>query len=420
MERGRLILIIVGITILLVAIVVAIAVPVSLNNKSKRDSDLARQYMREVPLIDGHNDLPWQLVIYEDNDLARIDLNQRPTFNVSHTDIPRLREGLVGAQFWAAYTYCTSQYKDAVVHAIAQIDVIKRMVQEYPEVFEFVTTAQGIRDAFENGKIASLIGVEGGHNIDNSFAVLRAFYDLGTRYMTITHSCNTPWADNWKEDFEPEDQHNGLSEFGKDVIREMNRLGMLIDLSHVSVDTMNDALDVTEAPVIFSHTSAYALCNHYRNAPDSILTRVKENKGIVMVNFYTLYINCPPNNVTADPAYATLAQVADHMDHIKEVCGWECVGFGSDYDGIDTAPEGLEDVTTFPALVTELIQRQWTEEEIKGALGNNFLRVFEEAEQVSRDLKANGMKPKVATLPRDEPDEANNDCRTYMYGTSFY
>ncbi|XP_041454447.1 dipeptidase 1-like [Lytechinus variegatus] len=420
MERGRLILIIVGITILLVAIVVAIAVPVSLNNKSKRDSDLARQYMREVPLIDGHNDLPWQLVIYEDNDLSRIDLNQRPTFNVTHTDIPRLREGLVGAQFWAAYTYCTSQYKDAVVHAIAQIDVIKRMVQEYPEVFEFVTTAQGIRDAFENGKIASLIGVEGGHNIDNSFAVLRAFYDLGTRYMTITHSCNTPWADNWKEDFEPEDQHNGLSEFGKDVIREMNRLGMLVDLSHVSVDTMNDALDVTEAPVIFSHTSAYALCNHYRNAPDSVLRRVKENKGIVMVNFYTLYINCPPNNVTADPSYATLAQVADHMDHIKEVCGWECVGFGSDYDGIDTAPEGLEDASTFPALVTELIQRQWTEEEIKGALGNNFLRVFEEAEQVSRDLKANGMKPKVATLPRDEPDEANNVCRTYMYGTSFY
>ncbi|XP_041454046.1 dipeptidase 1-like [Lytechinus variegatus] len=413
MDRSRLIFIVVGVGVL-AAIIVAIAVPVSLNNKSKRSPELARQYMRETPLIDGHNDLPYQFKKGINNQLQTVNLNERPPWDPTHTDIPRLRDGLVGAQFWAAYTSCDSQYNDAVMHILDQIDVIKRMVQMYPETFDFVTTAEGIRDSHENGKIASLIGVEGGHNIDSSMASLRMLYELGVRYMTVTHSCNTPWADNWLMDEETTPEHNGLTDFGKDVIREMNRLGMLIDLSHVSVKTMNDVLDIVTAPVMFSHTSAYELCNHYRNAPNSILTRVKENGGVVMVNFYTKYINCPPQNVTADDGYATLAQVADHMDHIKLICGWECVGFGSDYDGVGTVPEGLEDVSKFPDLVAELIERGWTEEEVKGALGNNLLRVFDAVEE-ERDALAADTLPYENTMPRDSGAEVNNTCRTYVY-----
>lgn len=417
MERSRLIIILVAVGILTVAIVVAIAVPVSMNNnKSKRASELAIQYMKEVPLIDGHNDLPWQFKKAVNNMLQTVDLTQTPTWDPTHTDIPRLRTGQVGAQFWAAYTSCDSQYNDALMHILDQIDVIKRMVQMYPETFDFVTTAQGIVDSHENQKIASLIGVEGGHNIDSSMASLRMLYELGVRYMTVTHSCNTPWADNWLMDEETNPEHNGLTDFGKDVIREMNRLGMLVDLSHVSVKTMNDVFDLVNAPVMFSHTSAYELCNHYRNAPNSILTRVKENRGVVMVNFYTKYINCPPANVTADDNYATLAQVADHMDHIKLICGWECVGFGSDYDGVGTVPEGLEDVSKFPDLVTELLQRGWTEEEVKGALGNNLLRVFRAVEEESQRLMlVEKTLPYENTMPRDSGKEVNNTCRTYVY-----
>ncbi|XP_072013991.1 dipeptidase 1-like [Amphiura filiformis] len=370
----------------------------------------ARQWMQETPLIDGHNDLPWQFKKEINNEISMIDLNERPSWVPTHTDITRLREGLVGAQFWAAYTTCDSQYKDAIRHVLDQIDVIKRMCDMYPETFEFVTSSQGIREAFENGKIASLIGVEGGHNIQSSLAVLRMLYELGTRYMTVTHSCNTPWADNWLED-ESEDPpaFEGITPFGERVIKEMNRLGMLVDLAHVSKDTMLDILNLDDQPpVIFSHSSAFAVCGSYRNVQDDVLLKVKENGGVVMVNFATKYINCPPMNITDDTSYATLAQVAQHINYIKDTCGIECVGLGSDYDGVATVPDGLEDVSKFPDLIAYLIDDGWGESDIKALLGNNLLRVFEAVEQYSAN-HAN-ILPDETTISTDEiPDMS---CRT--------
>lgn len=349
-----------------------------------------------------HNDLPWQLLKLFNNQL------QDPEANLSslahtHTNIPKLKAGFVGGQFWSAYVPCDTQNRDAVKRTLEQIDVIQRMCQAYPETFACVTSSTGIRQAFQEGKVASLVGVEGGHSIDSSLGVLRALYHLGMRYMTLTHSCNTPWADNWLVDTgDDKAQSQGLSHFGQSVVKEMNRLGVMIDLAHVSVATMRAALKLSQAPVIFSHSSAYSLCPHRRNVPDDVLQLVKETGSLVMVNFYNDYVSCS--------AKANLSQVADHLDHIKKVAGAAAVGFGGDYDGVSRVPSGLEDVSKYPDLVAELLRRQWTEAEVRGALADNLLRVFEAVEQASNHAQVPGEEP----IPLGQLEAS---CRT-NYGYS--
>ncbi|NP_999273.1 dipeptidase 1 precursor [Sus scrofa] len=364
--------------------------------------DLAVRIMQDTPVIDGHNDLPWQLLNLFNNQL------QDPGANLSslahtHTNIPKLKAGFVGGQFWSAYVPCDTQNRDAVKRTLEQIDVIQRMCQAYPETFACVTSSTGIRQAFREGKVASLVGVEGGHSIDSSLGVLRALYHLGMRYMTLTHSCNTPWADNWLVDTgDDKAQSQGLSHFGQSVVKEMNRLGVMIDLAHVSVATMRAALKLSQAPVIFSHSSAYSLCPHRRNVPDDVLQLVKETGSLVMVNFYNDYVSCS--------AKANLSQVADHLDHIKKVAGAAAVGFGGDYDGVSRVPSGLEDVSKYPDLVAELLRRQWTEAEVRGALADNLLRVFEAVEQASNHAQVPGEEP----IPLGQLEAS---CRT-NYGYS--
>ncbi|XP_078696301.1 dipeptidase 1-like isoform X2 [Branchiostoma floridae x Branchiostoma belcheri] len=392
--------------VVVAVIAVAIAVPLALQRRDAT-ADRARRLMEEVPLVDGHNDWPWQLAKNFGNRLSQVNLGNdlRSEYTNSHTDIPRLRQGLVGAQFWAAYTPCNSQYQDTVTWTLRQIDVIERFTTKYPDTFQWVTTAQGIQDAFDAGKIGCMVGVEGGHSIDSSLAALRMLYNLGTRYMTITHSCNTPWADNWLETLNPTPEHNGLTDFGKLVIQEMNRLGMLVDLSHVSFKTMHDALDVTRAPVIFSHSSAYAICNHTRNVPDDVLRRLRDTGGVVMVNFYNDYINCGPNKTEN----TTIAQVADHCDYIRDVAGEDHVGLGADYDGVTRVPQGLEDVSTYPALIEELLNRGWTDDQIKKFLGLNLINVFKRAEEVSASMTMDPLDDLIPTAAI-----ANETCRTFL------
>ncbi|KAM9816821.1 dipeptidase 1 [Neosynchiropus ocellatus] len=353
--------------------------------------------MARTPLIDGHNDLPWQLRKQFNNELNKVNLYNLTT---THTNIPKIKEGRLGAQFWSAYVPCDTQYKDAVRQTLEQIDVVHRMCQKYPETFMFAYNSQDIRTAFSMNKTASLIGVEGGHSLDSSLGTLRVMYQLGVRYLTLTHSCNTPWADNWRVDTGTEpSQHDGLSPFGKQLIVEMNRLGMLIDLAHVTVKVMNQVLDMSAAPVIFSHSSAYGVCPHKRNVPDDVLRRVKEKGGIVMINFYNDYVTCSQS--------AKLSDVADHFDYIKKVGGADIIGFGGDYDGVTRLPEGLEDVSKVPQLVAELLRRNWTDVEVEAALGNNLLRVMKKVEDVRDTLKSKS--PDDVPIPYEE---VMNPCRT--------
>lgn len=391
--------------LLLVILSVSIAVPLTKSARKNRASsslEIANSILEKYPLIDGHNDLPYKIRI--EGTVGTIDLNSRldKIFNYSHTDIPRLRKGKLAAQFWSTYVKCDSQYKDAVKKSLEQIDIVKNFVAKYPNTFQFVTSAKGIMEAFKNGKIGSLVGLEGGHSIDSSLGALRMFYDLGVRYMTITHSCNTPWADNWMVDINKTDEFQGLTSFGEKVINEMNRIGMLVDLSHVSKDTMADVLRLAKAPVIYSHSSAFTICNHYRNVQDDILNLTKTNGGVVMVNFYNAYINCYPHNQTR----TTLKQVADHIDHIKNLVGVDYVGIGGDYDGVEELPEDLEDVSKYPNLFAELVTRGWNEADLAKLAGGNLLRVFEAAEKVRDEMSS--VPPDESFIPRNE--DRNTNC----------
>jgi membrane dipeptidase len=376
----------------------------------------AHRILREVPLVDGHNDLPWELRQRVSNHLDKLDLTQDTSRleKPMHTDIPRLKAGGLGAQFWSVYIPSDLGGPQAVGIVFEQIDVVHRLAERHPEVFEIAGTAADIERIHKAGRIASLIGMEGGHSINNSLGVLRQFYAAGARYMTITHSKNNDWADSGTD----APKHNGLTPFGEEVIREMNRLGMLVDLSHVSPDTMKDAMGVSEAPVIFSHSSARALDAHPRNVPDEILRKLPEDGGVVMVTFVpsfiseevrtwgatedaeearlkTLHPEDPDAVKTQLEAWtkahpspkATLAQVADHIEHVREVAGIEHVGIGSDFDGITSTPVGLDGVEDYPALLAELLRRGWTDEEVRKLVGENALRVMREVEKVSARLR---------------------------------
>ena len=345
---------------------------------------------RETPLIDGHNDIPWTFREKANRDLSKMDLRQRQP--QLHTDIPRLRQGGVGGQFWSVYVPVTMQGPEAVQATMEQIDFVYQMMDRYPDTFELARTAADIERIFKARKIASLIGMEGGHSIDNSLATLRMFYKLGARYMTLTHSSNTAWADSATD----QPKNGGLTPFGEGVVREMNWLGMMVDLSHVSPETMSDALQVTQAPVIFSHSSARAVNDHPRNVPDSILAKIPANGGVVMVNFVPGFISKEVREYEALLASqrqnqpvprASMAQVADHIDHIRKVAGINSIGLGSDFDGITTVPQNLEDVSKFPLLTAELLRRGYSKDDLRKILGQNVLRVMRQIEQVAARLQ---------------------------------
>ena len=416
-------------TALLVLASVLVSVPARSAPAGDADAVIAarvRHVLAEMPLIDGHNDLPWRIREDFGNDVGVIApqfdrTRQSPKADASPlmTDITRLHQGQVGGQFWSVWIPVSVQGPAAVQMTLEQIDVVKRMASRFPADLEVALSAADIRRIHRAHRIASLIGVEGGHQINNSLAVLRQFYDAGARYMTLTHTTNTGWADSATD----APAHGGLTPFGEDVVREMNRLGMLVDLSHVSEATMDRALAVTRAPVIYSHSSARALADHPRNVSDRVLRAVAKNGGVVMVNFAPGYVsdqrrvwgadaaaeaarnNSPPYEglyigqpdkaaaalaqwKAAHPMpHATLAEVADHVEHIRAVAGVDHVGIGSDFDGIDAGPDGLEGVDRLPALLAELARRGWSDTDLAKVAGGNLLRVFDEAATVSARLR---------------------------------
>jgi membrane dipeptidase len=393
----------------------AVSLPAHQGAPPAADPLLARALAihQRVPLIDGHNDYPWALRERVPSlDLARLDI--RGPQPAVMTDVPRLRAGGVGAQFWSVYVPSSTQGQGAVRMTLEQIDVVDRMARRYPDTFEMARTAADVERIHRAGRIASLIGVEGGHSIDGSLATLRAFSALGAGYMTLTHSANVPWADAATDS----PVLGGLSAFGELVVGEMNRLGMLVDLSHVSPDTMKDALRVSQAPVIFSHSSARAIADVPRNVPDEVLRLLPANGGVVMVTFVPSFVSPeggPAFNATfaelkrlqqvhpddaaaqkrgmdaflkAHPGpKATLAMVADHIDHIRAVAGIDHIGIGSDFDGIESVPEGLEDVSKYPALSVELLRRGYSDADVGKIIGGNVLRVMRQAEAVAARLQ---------------------------------
>ncbi|MDX1492718.1 MAG: alpha/beta fold hydrolase [Longimicrobiales bacterium] len=333
-----------------------------------------RRILSEVPLIDGHNDLPGKIrdAKTSQGDVGTYDLRQRTE---GDTDLPRLRAGMVGAQFWSVHV--SVDHPRPAMQQLEQLDIARRILKAYPDQLEFAGTASDIERVYGAGRIASLFGIEGGHVIENSLGALRTFYDAGARYMGLTHFANTDWADSATDSAVV----GGLSPFGEEVVREMNRMGMLVDLSHVSPAAMSDALNVAEAPVIFSHAGAKALADHPRNVPDSILVRLRENGGVLMQLFY------PPYLTVDEGATTSIATVADHIEHIRDVAGIDHVGIGSDFDGIPAYVPGLEDVSTYPDLFVELVRRGWSDDDLRKLAGENLLRVMREAEAVSRRLK---------------------------------
>jgi membrane dipeptidase len=383
----------------------------------------ARKVLRKHPVVDGHNDLPWQIreVTGIPGDVDAYDLRKRTS---GATDLERLRQGGVGGQFWSVYTPAEAK-GDFLRTQLEQIDVARRVVARYPRDLVLTGTADEMERAMKAGRIASLLGVEGGHAIENSLPALRSFYDLGVRYMTLTHTKTLDWADAAGD----VDTHGGLTRFGEEVVREMNRLGMLVDLSHVTPATMEDALRVSEAPVIFSHSSARALCDHVRNVPDDVLRQLPKNDGIVMVTFVASFVSEEYRKAT-EPLWAevkkrtegmtdaeerqrvykevmsrapkvdiTIGQVADHIEHVRKVAGVDHVGLGGDYDGNDTWPQGLEDVSGYPRLFAELVRRGWSDADLAKLADRNLLRVLRSAEATARRLQAS-RPASIATIQK--------------------
>ena len=363
-----------------------------------------RDLLRRFPLIDGHNDLPWALRDQAGGDTGAVDFS-RPV-SAAHTDLPRLAAGGVGAQFWSVYVPSNLAGETAVATVLEQIDLTRRMIAAYPDRLELALTAADVERVFAAGQVASLLGAEGGHAIAGSLGVLRMLYELGVRYMTLTHNNNVPWADSATD----EPAAGGLTDFGRDVVREMQRIGMLVDLSHVAVSTMHHALDTAQAPVIFSHSSAKAVTDSPRNVPDDVLGRLAVNGGVCMVTFVPAFVSAEcaawieglkaevarrgldPRDFSqlfsvaaewraAHPRpVATLAQVADHIEHVRDVAGIEHVGIGGDFDGTPDTAAGLEDVAAYPNLFAELLTRGWSEEDCAALAGANLLRVLRAAE----------------------------------------
>ncbi|MGV9940291.1 dipeptidase [Streptomyces sp. NPDC003401] len=381
----------------------------------------ARELLRDHPVVDGHNDLPWAL-----REQVRYDLDARDIATDQHThlhtDIPRLRAGGVGAQYWSVYV--RSDLPGAVPATLEQIDCVRQLIDRHPEALRAALTAADMEAARAEGRIASLMGAEGGHSIANSLGTLRGLYALGVRYMTLTHNDNVDWADSATD----VPKAGGLTAFGREVVREMNREGMLVDLSHVAATTMRDALDVSAAPVIFSHSSSRAVCDHPRNIPDDVLERLPANGGVAMVTFVPKFVlqaavdwtAAADDNMrahgfhhldttadamavhrafeTANPRpVATVATVADHLDHMREVAGVDHLGIGGDYDGTAFTPEGLDDVSGYPRLLAELLERGWSTSDLAKLTWRNAVRVLGAAEDVARDLKAT-RAPSHATI----------------------
>ncbi|XP_053604772.1 uncharacterized protein LOC128671946 [Plodia interpunctella] len=360
---------------------------------------LAERLLHETPLIDGHNDLPWNIRKFLHNRIKdfRFDEDLRTispwaTSSWSHTDLPRLKQGRIAAQFWAAYVPCDAQHRDAVQLTFEQIDLIQRLTEKYHPQLTICTSSDDIVSAHANHRLCSLVGVEGGHAIGGSLGVLRTLYQVGVRYLTLTSTCDTPWAECASADRLEPSPRGGLTHFGKVVVKEMNRLGMLVDLSHVSERTMRDALAVSRAPVLFSHSSARALCNVTRNVPDSVLRLLAANKGLIMVNFYTSFLTCKET--------ATVQDAIAHINHIREVAGVDSVGLGAGYDGINFTPQGLEDVSSYPLLFAELMEEGWSIEELRKLAGLNLLRVLSAAENVARDMASAHVVPYEEVPPR--------------------
>uniref|UniRef100_A0A182TYB4 Dipeptidase n=1 Tax=Anopheles melas TaxID=34690 RepID=A0A182TYB4_9DIPT len=413
---------VIAVVITICAIVVPIAVVNSYDEAPKPRKFSGREVLDEVPLIDGHNDLPFSIYLVEKNLINHFNLDsnlkEHPVWsaeNRSHTDLPRLRQGKLGAQFWVAYIRCAdTQYKDAVARTLEQIDVTKRIIRKYPNDLKYADSADGIMEAYREKKLASLIAVEGGHSIDSRLAVLRLFYELGVRYLTLTHSCNTPWADASPVDEQvPVPSLNNLSAWGRHVIWEMNRLGMMIDISHVSYGVMRDVLAHSRAPVIFSHSSAHAVFEHHRNVQDDVLRELARKRGIVMVNFYPLFVG---GN--------TIDDVIKHLNHIRSITGVDHIGLGGDYNGVAVTPEGLEDVSKYPDLFDMLADgvlrtgetfEPWTREDLQKLAGLNLLRVFREVERIRDSLVEED--PFEDLIPYEEFVRANvadQPCMTDM------
>jgi membrane dipeptidase len=363
-------------------------------------------------VIDGHNDLAWALREAGVPDPASVDIAAPVDF--THTDLPRLQRGGVGAQFWSVYVPAELQGEAAVVTTLEQIDLVRRLAARYPGALELAYTAADVKRIMADGRIASLLGAEGGHSIANSLGTLRALYALGVRYMTLTHNLNLPWADSATD----QPAVGGLTAFGREVVREMQRLGMLVDLSHVAPTTMSDAVDTAEAPVIFSHSSALAICDHPRNVPDAILARLPANGGLCMITFVPAFVSqrCRDWDLglsaemdrqgldhrdwssrrkfkdewaaTHPRPGATLAEVVAHAEHVREVAGIDHIGIGGDYDGVDALPAGLEDVSSYPALIDALLSRGWSEQDCSKLTCGNLLRVLHDAESAAALLQA--------------------------------